>query len=81
MLLFSPEAIRPSAEGRFILTILLILSEITFDIAWFLFLIIFLDPGKISAKEISQGRQDLLDLEDLFFRLWRYDFRPKAALS
>ena len=27
----------------------------------------FLDPREISAKKISQGRQDLQDLMDLFF--------------
>jgi len=28
---------------------------------------LFLDPREISAKKISQGRQDLQDLMDLFF--------------
>ena len=53
ILIFSPAAIRPSAEGRFILTILLILSK-DFEYG-------------IESIHILFFRQDLQDLLDLFF--------------
>jgi hypothetical protein len=40
---------------------------------------LILDPREISAKKISQGRQDLRDLGDLFFAYGETPFRPKAV--
>ena len=65
-------------------------------VEWIRFNVIFFDPREISAKKISQGRQDLQDLlpwlntlrcsskfngVKILYRLRRSALRPKALLS
>jgi hypothetical protein len=77
--ILSPAAKRPSANGHSILLILLILSELLLCGTDSILKRLILDPREISAKKISQGRQDLRDLGDLFFAYGETPFRPKAV--